>query len=102
MNSSNYTVRRSLIAVAVATTLAAGCASTPKVPAGAVEVRAKLTSLQGDPVLAAGAPVALKDAELAVQQAEIPQPDVALAAHRVYIADRKVETARALARTHSA
>ena len=30
-------------------------------------------------------------------QAEIPQPDLALAAHRVYIADRKVDTAKALA-----
>jgi outer membrane protein OmpA-like peptidoglycan-associated protein len=34
--------------------------------------------------------------------AEMPQKDLALANHRVYIADRKVDTARALAETHVA
>ena len=99
MNTTNYSWRRSLIGAAIATSLFAGCASVPKQPAGSAEVRAKLTALQGDAILATRAPVATKDAELAVQQAEIAQPDVALAAHRVYIADRKVDTARALAQT---
>jgi outer membrane protein OmpA-like peptidoglycan-associated protein len=65
-------------------------------------VRAKLTALQGDAVLGTRAPIAIKDAELAVAQAEIPQPDLVLAAHRVYIADRKVDTAKALAQTQFA
>ncbi len=99
MNTTNYTWRRSLIGAAIAASLFAGCASVPKQPAGSAEVRAKLTALQGDAILATRAPVATKDAELAVQQAEIAQPDVSLAAHRVYIADRKVDTARALAQT---
>ena len=99
MNATNYTMSRSLIAAAIAASLIAGCASAPKKPAGSVEVRAKLTALQGDAILATRAPVATKDAELAVQQAEISQPDLELAAHRVYIADRKVDTARALAQT---
>jgi outer membrane protein OmpA-like peptidoglycan-associated protein len=43
--------------------------------------------------------VAIKDTETAATQAEIPQPDLELAAHRVYIADRKVDTAAALAQT---
>jgi outer membrane protein OmpA-like peptidoglycan-associated protein len=46
--------------------------------------------------------VALKDAEGAVIVAEMTEKDLALAAHRVYIADRKVETARALAQTQAA
>jgi outer membrane protein OmpA-like peptidoglycan-associated protein len=99
MNTTNYTWRRSLIGAAIAASLFAGCASVPKQPAGSAQVRAKLTALQGDAILATRAPVATKDAELAVQQAEIAQPDLGLAAHRVYIADRKVDTARALAQT---
>jgi len=97
MNSINHLPIRSFIAAAVAATLFAGCASVPKNPAGSEQVRAKLTALQGDPTLANRAPVALKDAEAAVGVAETPQKDLVLAAHRVYIADRKVETARALA-----
>ena len=97
-----YYWRQSLIGAAIAATLLVGCASTPKQPAGSAEVRAKLTALQADSRLATRAPVAVKDAELAVTQAETPQPDLALAAHRVYIADRKVETAKALAQTRFA
>src|SRR5688572_10330410 len=100
MKSTNYT--RSMIGVAVAAALLAGCASAPMKPAGSAEVRAKLVALQSNTKLANGAPVALKDAEAAVIVAEMPQKDVALAAHRVYIADRKVDTARALAETQAA
>lgn len=97
MNISRHFMARSIMAVAVIAVLIAGCASTPQPPAGSAEVRAKLSALQSDPTLAGQAPVAIKDAELAVEQAEIIQPDVALAAHRVYIADRMVDTARAQA-----
>jgi len=98
----NTHYRPSLIAAAVAAALLAGCASTPKAPAGSAEVRAKLTALQSNADLATKAPVATKDAEVAVTQAELVQPDLALAAHRVYIADRKVDTARAEAETKAA
>lgn len=101
MNITNYP-RRSLIALAVAAALVAGCASIPQKPAGSEQVRAKLTALQNDPRLAAQAPAAIKEAELAVKAAEIAQPDLALAAHRVYIADRKVDTANAYAHTKAA
>jgi outer membrane protein OmpA-like peptidoglycan-associated protein len=80
----------------------AACASAPQKPIGAAEARSKLTQLQGEPALAGRAPVAIKDAEDAVRVAETPQADAALAAHRVYIADRKVDTARALAETRYA
>ena len=95
MNSTAFIPFRSLIAVAVAATLFVGCASVPKHPAGSEQVRAKLTALQSEPSLANGAPVALKDAEGAVVVAEMKEKDLVLAAHRVYIADRKVDTARA-------
>jgi outer membrane protein OmpA-like peptidoglycan-associated protein len=91
-----------MIAVAVASAMIAGCASTPKRPLGSEAVRAKLTALQSDAKLASGAPVAMKEAETAVVVAEMAQKDLVLAAHRVYIADRKVDTARALAQTHAA
>jgi outer membrane protein OmpA-like peptidoglycan-associated protein len=102
MNTSGHTLSRSLIAVAVTAALVVGCASAPTKPAGSEQVRAKLTALQNDAALAARAPVATKDAEAAVGQAELIQPDLELAAHRVYIADRKVDTARALAETKAA
>jgi outer membrane protein OmpA-like peptidoglycan-associated protein len=101
MKATNYT-RHSLIGIAVAAALLAGCASAPMKPAGSEAVRAKLTALQSDPSLANEAPVALKDAESAVVVAEMVQKDPVLTAHRVYIADRKVDTARALAQTHAA
>jgi len=98
----NIPYSRSLIAAAVTAVLVAGCASAPMKPAGSQEVRAKLTALQSNAALATKAPVATKDAEVAVTQAEIIQPDLALAAHRVYIADRKVDTAIAEAGTKAA
>ena len=102
MKTTNYSFSRTLIGAAVAAVLLASCASAPTKPAGSAEVRAKLTALQSDPRLANGAPVAMKEAETAVVVAEMSQKDLALAAHRVYIADRKVDTARALAQTQTA
>jgi outer membrane protein OmpA-like peptidoglycan-associated protein len=90
------------VAAAVSFTLA-GCASAPLAPDGAAEARAKLTRLQGDPILANRAPVALQEAETAVRVAEEPlASDPALGAHRVYMADRKVEIAMAQAATSQA
>jgi outer membrane protein OmpA-like peptidoglycan-associated protein len=98
----NILFNRSLIAAAVGAVLIVGCASAPGKPAGSEAVRAKLTALQNDPALATRAPLATKEAEAAVTQAELIQPDLALAAHRVYIADRKVDTAKAQAETQVA
>lgn len=70
--------------------------SAVKDPA-ADRVRAELGQLQADPQLASRAPQALHEAEEAVTAAEVPQKDPALSAHLVYLADRKVQTARALA-----
>ena len=70
--------------------------SAVKDPA-ADRVSAELGQLEADPQLANRAPQALKDAQDAVNAAEQPQKDPALSAHLVYIAERKVQTARALA-----
>src|SRR5688572_10705644 len=90
---------KTLIAAAVASVLLAACASASLKPPGAAEARSKLTQLQADSNLASRAPVAIKEADIAVRTAETPEKDAQLAAHRVYLADRKVETARALAET---
>ena len=91
-----------LIATTVVSVLLAACAAAPSKPAGAADARTKLMQLQSDQELASRAPLAIKDADLAVSLAEQPQADMGLAAHRVYIADRKVEIARAQAETRLA
>jgi len=94
---------RTLIATAVASILlTAACTTAPGKPDGAAEARIKLTQLQSDPNLASRAANAIKDADAAVRTAEQPEADKNLAAHRVYLADRKVDTARALAETRFA
>ena len=88
-----------LVATTVASIILAACAVAPVKPDGATEARAKLTQLQSDPNLATRAPVAMKEADSAVRAAEQPQVDKDLGAYRVYMADRKVDTARAQAET---
>jgi outer membrane protein OmpA-like peptidoglycan-associated protein len=62
-----------------------------------MEVRGRLTELQANPELSGRVPLAIKDADAAVLAAEKPEADAQLASHRVFMADRKVETARAQA-----
>ena len=97
--SSPRTLSKTLIAMAVATALLTACATAPMKPDGAAAVRNKLVQLQSNPQLADRASIAMKDAEMAVRAAETPQTDEALARHLVFIADRKVDTAKALAET---
>jgi outer membrane protein OmpA-like peptidoglycan-associated protein len=96
------TTKYPLIAAAIAAVLLVGCATAPVKPDGAAEARAMLTQLQSDPNLAGRAPIAMQEADAAVRIAEQPEADQQLAAYRVYIADRKVETARAEAETRFA
>jgi outer membrane protein OmpA-like peptidoglycan-associated protein len=94
-------IRTTLVAAAVASILAA-CATTPMKPSGAAEARARLTQLQGDPALATRAPIAIQAADTAVRVAEQPESDQDLIAYRIYMADRKVDIARAQAETRFA
>jgi outer membrane protein OmpA-like peptidoglycan-associated protein len=97
--SSPRTLGKTLIAMAVATALLTACATAPMRPDGAAAVRNKLIQLQSNPQLADRASIAMKDAEVAVRAAEKPQLDESLGRHLVFIADRKVDTAKALAET---
>ncbi len=90
---------RTLVATTVASVLLAACAAAPVAPEGAADARARLTQLQSDPNLGTRAPLAIKEADAAVSVAEQPESDDALGSHRVYIADRKIEIARAQAET---
>ena len=86
-----------LVAVAVSLVLAA-CASAPVKSTGAADARAKLTVLQSDPNLASRAPVQMSEAVAAVTAAEVvSQDDQEQGAYLAYLADRKVDTARARA-----
>lgn len=93
-----------ILALAAATSfLVASCATAPQNPPGSAEVRSKLTALQSNSSLADQVPVELREAEAAVLAAEAPVgKDAALGAHRVYMADRKVEIATARASTRYA
>lgn len=86
-------------ALALSAALLAGCASTPESPAGAAATRSNLQALQNDPNLAERARIERRDAEQAVRLAEEPLPasEARLAEHRVYMANQKVEIARAKA-----
>ena len=99
INPRGVMLRMTLIATTVASVLLAACAGAPVKPDGAAEARSKLTQLQSDPNLAGRAPVAVKEADAAVQAAEQPQADQEVGAYKVYLADRKVEIARAQAET---
>ena len=99
VTNNGVKMKKTLIAAAVAAALLSACATAPVQPDGAADARSKLTRLQSDPNLATRAPAALKDADAAVRIAEQPEADKDVAAHRVYLADRKVETAKAQAET---
>jgi len=90
---------KTLVATTVASVLLAACAVAPVKPDGAAEARNKLTQLQSDPNLTNRAPLAIKEADAAVRAAEQPQTDKEQGAYLVYMADRKVDIARAQADT---
>lgn len=89
----------SLIALIASILLLSACANGPASPEGSIEVRNKLTALQNDTELSSRAPAEIRKAEQAVELAERPLPDSeeALASHRIYMADRQIDIARASA-----
>ena len=68
----------------------------------AMRVQGDLVALQADRNLATQSPISMQEAEKAVQIALMPERDKVLSAHRVYLADRKVQTARSLAQAQYA
>lgn len=85
------------IALLLSSALLTGCAMSPTSPDGSEDVRSKLTELQQNPDMMTHARIELRDAEAAVKLAEQPlaSDEAVLAEHRLYMADRMVEIARA-------
>lgn len=104
MSPHLHEVRGALRCAALALVAGAmvACAPAPVAPEGAAQARAELTRLQSDARLAPLAPEAIRDAEAAVQLAEQVDAEPSMAAHRVYMAQRKVEIARAVAEARHA
>lgn len=98
MNARSH-IAKPLIATAIASLLMVACSSTPTKPEAASAARQKLTQLQANPQLASRAPIAIDEAEAAVRAAEVPYKDAALTDHLVFIAERRVDTAVALAQS---
>lgn len=88
---------KTLITTAVASVILMACSATPIKPEPVNVARSKLTQLQSNQQLAKQAPVAIKEAEDAVRASEEPQADKEKGVHLIYIAERKVDTAQALA-----
>lgn len=101
INKITNVIRSTLIGATVGGVgiLLASCAAQSVKDPGVVRARANLTELSSDPNLANRAPAAMHDAESAVAEAEQPQSDPAVTAHLVYLADHKIQIARANAQT---
>lgn len=93
--------KSTMAALALSSVLLAGCASAPETPPGVADARSNLTALQNDPELAQRARMELREAEEAVRLAEQPlrSSEARLIEHRVFVADQKIEIARAKATT---
>lgn len=74
----------------------AGCTTAPKKDLALEQVRSQLEELQSDEELSGYAPLALGEAERALRQAEAATGDT-LRIHLIYMADRRIQIARAVA-----
>jgi len=90
------------LGIASAVLMISACGSKLVRNPDAERVQRDLVELRADRNLATQSPVSMQEAEKAVQVALVPERDKALSAHRVYIADRKVQTARSLAQAQFA
>lgn len=89
----------SLLSLSFLVLVLAACQSSTEKDPAVDQLRQSLTSLQSDSRLASLAEVAIGDAEKAVRAAELAESEgkEERAAHLVYIANNKIELARALA-----
>jgi outer membrane protein OmpA-like peptidoglycan-associated protein len=79
--------------------VSAACTTAPKQDLALQQVRGQLEDLEADQELAGYAPMALNEAERALRQAETATGDDTQRIHLVYMADRKIQIARAAAQT---
>lgn len=75
----------------------AACSTSPKQDLALEQVRSQLEELQSDPELANYAPLALGEAERALRSAETATGDDTQRIHLIYMADRRIQIARAVA-----
>jgi hypothetical protein len=73
------------------------CASSPKKDLALEQVRAQMDELQADTALVAYAPLAVAEAERSVRAAETASGDKTQRIHLIYMADRRIQIARAVA-----
>ena len=85
-----------LLAVAALLALAA-CTSAPKKDLALEQVRTQLEELKSNEDLAGYAPLALGEAERALRQAETATGNDTYRIHLIYMADRRIQIARAVA-----
>ena len=85
-----------LIAVSALLALAA-CTSAPKKDLALEQVRTQLEELKANEDLAGYAPLALGEAERALRQAETATGNDTYRIHLIYMADRRIQIARAVA-----
>ena len=85
-----------VFALAFAMVLSA-CSSAPKQDLALEQVRSQLEELKSDPVLANYAPSAIGEAERALRNAETATGDDTQRIHLIYMADRRIQIARAVA-----
>jgi len=86
-----------LLAVMCVTALITACGSAPKKDLALEQVRAQLNELKSNEELAGYAPLALGEAERALRQAETATGDDTYRIHLIYMADRRIQIARAVA-----
>ncbi len=91
-------MKRSLTLIPIAAALlAAGCASRDTIPPELVRLDSQLDQIQADSRIAANAPDLVAEAAASVEalQRDRRELDDELFSHRVYLADRLIQTARA-------
>jgi outer membrane protein OmpA-like peptidoglycan-associated protein len=91
-----------LIALTTLVLMVSACGTKQLINPNATRVQSDFVALQADRNLATKSPLSMKEAEQAVKIALVPERDKSLSEHRVYIADRKVQTARSMAQAQYA
>jgi outer membrane protein OmpA-like peptidoglycan-associated protein len=85
------------LAVIIVAVFLTACGSAPKKDLALEHVRAQLDELKSNEELAGYAPLALGEAERALRQAEAAAGDDTYRIHLIYMADRRIQIARAVA-----
>jgi outer membrane protein OmpA-like peptidoglycan-associated protein len=86
-----------LLAVVAVAALLSACAGSPKKDLALEQVKAQLQELQADEELAGYASLALGEAKRVLRQAENASGDKTYRIHLIYMADRRIQIARATA-----